>query len=151
MDDSEAEELMVDAAVNISLQSARINSTTASSSRTQLISPNPAAVLRAEAAERRLALAIDEDYAMDVEAATASESDSEDEQPLLKKGKKNANIKLKIVTVQDTSVVKHMTASQLRKHRAEQRRQANVARKQNKKEEQALMRELGRRLTYVRG
>lgn len=156
-DEDEAdEELMVDAAVRMSLQMANMSSNLAGSSSTQLAAPSIAAVLRAAAAERRLArgnkgVDVDDSH-MDMDDGDdidASSSESDDE-PLVKrgkgKGKALAGKASRKVTLRDTSIPTHMT---MRNWKKEQRRLLSAARRQNKKEELALMKELGRRLTHV--
>lgn len=144
---------MLDAAIRMSFETSR---NVASSSATQLISPNPAAVLRAAAAERRLNRA-NKDIDVDDHAMVEDDSDgwsgSESDEPLSRKGKgkgKGAATKgRKGVTVHDTSRKKHMTLAQLRRAKKDERRQFNAARKELKAEERTLRRELGRPLTYV--
>lgn len=149
-DESEAEALMLDAAIRMSFET---NRNVASSSATQLVSPNPAAVLRAAAAERRLNRAnkdIDvDDYPIGGDDG-ASSSYSESDVPLSKsKGKGAPKNAKKSVAVYDTTKKKHMTLAQLRQAKREERRQSNAARKELKAEEKALRRELGRPLTYA--
>lgn len=149
-DDHEAEALMLDAAIRMSFET---NRNVASSSATQIVSPNPAAVLRAAAAERRVTRAnkdIDvDDYPMGGNDDAWS-SDADSDLPLSKKGKKGPTKNgKKGVTVHDTTKKKHMTLAELRKAKKEDRRKFNTARKELKAEEQALRKELGRALTYV--
>jgi DNA repair protein RAD16 len=150
-DDSETEALMLDAAIRMSFETNRNG--VASSSATQLVSPDPAAVLRATAAERRLNRAnknVDvDDYPMGDNGAYSSSDDESDVPLSKKKGKGVAKNAKKGVTVHDTSKTKHMTLAQLRKAKREERRKFNSARKELKTEEKALRIELGRPLTHV--
>lgn len=165
MSDVDDEELMMNAAIRLSLQTAHLDatqSTGASSSRPlPSLSSSPAAALRAAAAERRLAQAkkeiIDVDDLSDFDDAISSDLSDE---PLQKgKGKSKAKGGKKVatkskaskaVTVRDTSKPTHMTVAEHRRSRLEARRLATAAKRANKQEELALMRKLGRRLTYVR-
>lgn len=149
-DSEEDEALMLSVAVQSSLETARRNAPSSSSAR--VTSVNPAAILRAAAAERRLALAnaaveIDvNDYPMtDDDPMSGSDADV----PLFKpvKGKK-AN-KKKQAEVRDTSKPKHMTMAQLRKQKREARQRAKLEQNQYKAEENALKKKLGRKLTNV--
>ena len=150
MDDDE--DVMVNAAIQMSLQITRPSH--ASSSSNNLISPNPVVALRAAATERRLTRAqktVDaDDFEMAVGSDDASASDSEEE-PLSKKGKGSfkGNPTKKAVTVRDTSSIKAMTMTELRRMRRDERQRVTAERRKNKKEELALMKQLGRRLTYV--
>jgi DNA repair protein RAD16 len=145
-DDSEDEEIMLDAAVRLSLQTIATNGASTSSGRT--LGPSPAAALRAAAAERRLArnqkaLALATEY--DDDDADASDSDSRsvtsmsDEEPLAKKVKKPK----KQTTARSKAVV--TTLQDLR----QRRKRALDLKKELKKEERELMAKLGRRLTHV--
>jgi DNA repair protein RAD16 len=148
--DESDDEIMLDAAIQESLQTARLDiaahNGTSSSSR-QAMSSNPAASLRAAAAERRLAhsnQAIDVDDFEDTEFSLDSDVLSSSDEPQLKtKGKG------KSATVRDTTSIKFMSISERRKLNREQRRLATASRKANKKEELAMVKLLGRRLTYV--
>jgi DNA repair protein RAD16 len=147
--DSEAEALMLDAAVRMSFET---NRKAASSSATQLVSPNPAAVLRAAAAERRLTRAnkdVDvDDYPMGGDDDNLS-SDDESDVPLSKKGKGAAKKGKKGVTVHDTTKKKHMTLTELRHAKRADRREHNAEQKELKAAQRVLRAELGRQLTYV--
>lgn len=148
-DDSEAEALMLDAAIRMSFET---NRNVASSSATQLVSPNPEAVLRAAAAERRLNRANKgfdvDDYPMGGNDDAWS-SDSESDIPLSGRSKNNSKNAKKGVQVHDTTKKKHMTLAELRKAKKADRRLFNSARSELKAEEKALRIELGRPLTYV--
>lgn len=155
-DNTEDEEIMVDSAIRLSLQTAVSNGAGTSSGRTS--GPSPAAVLRAAAAERRLARnkralarAIekvneeedvkDEDEAMldsDSQSVLSLSGSESEEEPLAKATKK------KPVTVRSKAVFSSF--QELR----ELRKNALELRKELKKEERALMAKLGRRLTPVR-
>lgn len=150
-DNSEDEEIMVDAAVRLSLQTAISNGVGTSSGRQT--GPSPAAVLRAEAAEQRLAhrkmLAQydedideedeeDDDYASnsDPPSVTSPASSESEEEPLAKKGKKAVKVRSKAVlsSLEDLRKLRKQTLAQKR---------------ELKKEERALAAKLGRRLTPV--
>lgn len=137
-DSEEDDEIMLDAAVRESLETA--SSKVASSSK-RATGPSREAIKRAEAAERRIARQqqlVSESEDFDSEGLDAS---SEDE-PLAAttaKGKKASK-----------SGSSRMTQSELRKL-ARERRSANLTAKQAiKKEERAEVKRLGRRLTHVR-
>ncbi|KAJ7283280.1 SNF2 family N-terminal domain-containing protein [Mycena rebaudengoi] len=137
---TEDEDIMLTAAIHESLQ----DPTVASSSSTKLVSPNRDAVLRAAAAEARLAAALrGADATVDDSEMQAQESD----EPTENKGKERAG-KGKKVTVRATPK-KSMTMSQLRKLKREERQAARAARRENHKEEMALRKKLGRKLTYA--
>ncbi|KAF7969408.1 hypothetical protein HWV62_27403 [Athelia sp. TMB] len=151
--DSEDEQIMLDAAIQESLQSARQtrNATAAvgSSSSGPRISTNPAAALRAAAAERRLArsnqdIEINESL-LDDELTALSSSDDE---PLAKKQAAKAKGK-KAVTVRDTSKVMITSFSEKRAQTRDKRRADNNAKRANKQEEKELMKQLGRKLTHA--
>ncbi|CDO74187.1 Glycosyltransferase Family 2 protein [Trametes cinnabarina] len=146
--DEDDEEVMVDAAVRESLQTARqdaehaagLSSAGAGSSKARPPT-NKAAALRAAAAERRLARASEVDVidlTSDFEALS-SESDSEEEP--LSKGKEKQAAKAK--------AAKSMTLTELRKARREERKEARLRRNATATEEAKLREELGRRLTYA--
>ncbi|CAK5264719.1 unnamed protein product [Mycena citricolor] len=117
----EDDEIMLDAAIRISLQA----NNTASSSSSRLISANPAAILRAAAAEARLTRSqqgvsdVVDDSAMDVDEK--------------RKGKKKATAR---------SSPKRMTLKEMRAAR-------RISKRENLAEERALRKELGRRLTHA--
>ncbi|KAF9480838.1 hypothetical protein BDN70DRAFT_877162 [Pholiota conissans] len=146
----EDEEIMLDAAVRISLQETTANGASSSTGRS---GPSPAAMLRAAAAERRLAHknAVDvDDYQMASEAS-ASEDDegSSDEEPLqavVTKGKGKAKAKAKAPA---KSKPKTMTVAEMKRARREERKIALEGRRANKAEERELVKKLGRRLTHA--
>jgi DNA repair protein RAD16 len=157
------EEIMLDAAIHESLQTARLDNASrngVSSSSRASVSSNPAAVLRAAAAERRLARAnqvidVDDFQVIDVdELSTLTESDaqsSSDEEALSKvKGKGKSKAPKKSATVYDTTSTKFMSITQRRKLNREQRKLAAASRRENRKEELAMIKQLGRPLTHVR-
>ncbi|KAJ7179601.1 P-loop containing nucleoside triphosphate hydrolase protein [Mycena filopes] len=148
---------MLDAAIRLSLQRPDV----ASSSSNKLISASPDAVRRARAAEARLAAAkrgVDDavdDSQMLVDDGDDSDSPlsdlSEDDVPLAQASgsrKKAAAGKKKKVTVRSTPK-KPMTMRDLRESRRKARAAARLARKPNQLEEDALRKELGRKLTYA--
>ncbi|KAI0352754.1 hypothetical protein OH77DRAFT_756955 [Trametes cingulata] len=149
--DEDDEEVMLDAAVRQSLQSAReeddraagLISAGAGSSKSRPPA-NKAAALRAAVAERRLARAQDKQEEEDADFGTESEailSESEsEEEPLSKaKGKQAAK----------PTQGKTMTLSELRKQRREERKEARLRKSATAAEEAKMRQELGRRLTYA--
>ncbi len=156
-DNSEDEALMLSAAVEVSLQAARIAPGTASSSKTRLPTANPAAVAKAAAVERRLTrgrkMAVDEDDGypgseMDVDIPS-SDSESEEEPIPTKKGKGKGKAKPKGKAPAKANAGQIMTLAQLRAQRREELKLIRAERRANKAEERALVRQLGRSLTYV--
>ncbi|KAF8075888.1 SNF2 family N-terminal domain-containing protein [Lyophyllum atratum] len=148
--DSEEEAILLSAAVEMSLETSRPKP--AGSSSSQRNPTNSAAALRAAAAERRLtrgnkSVDVDDYFSGSHDEVDDSASESESDMPLSKKGKAVAKKSKKAVPARKPA--KHMTLTQLRKEKREQRQQANAWKKANKAEEQKLMRELGRRLTYA--
>lgn len=154
-DDSEDEEIMVDAAVRLSLQAVTQNNASTSSSRTH--GPSAAAMLRAATAEKRIARnqraltraitaahADDESekgenaWASESESARSSSGSESDEEPLAKKTQRK-------VTVEKSGT----EFPSLKKVRLDNRNKSLEIRRELKKEERALMVKLGRRLTYV--
>jgi DNA repair protein RAD16 len=152
-DDEEAdEELMVDAAIQMSLQTARLDGSSSGgagpSSRPKISASRAAAA----AAERRLAHSkkgVDE---LESDAAvfeTESEAMSSESEPLFEgkgKGKKKKN---QSAQIRDTSAATSMTIMEMKKKRREDRRRALVERQANKTEERASAKKLGRKLTWV--
>ncbi|KAJ7087303.1 DNA repair protein rad16 [Mycena belliarum] len=147
IEDIDDEDIMVDAAINMSLQGPNV----ASSSSSRLVSTNPHALLRARAAEARFAAAkrgVDDtvdDSQMDVDASDLSSAPDSDED--LPKGKTAGSKGKKKVTVRSTS--KKMTMRELREQRREARLRAKLAKRENHLEEAALKKKLGRKLTYA--
>lgn len=153
---SDDEATMMQAAIEMSLQTSSPD--VASSSSKKLVSANPAAILRAAAAERRLGLAKKglntvDDFGMEVDDDSDHNrpSDSENEVPLSRKRKAPSKGKStkKAVTIRKTSK-KHMTMPEMRLSRREERQRANAEKRESKKEEMALRKKLGRKLTAVR-
>lgn len=148
--DEEDEAIMLDAAIQESLQSARPDRTGGAGSSKPNASSTSAAALRAAAAEKRLAR---ENQNVDVDDfqmafGTESEAESSEEEPLSKakgkgkgKGKKNS----KTVKIHDTTSTKFMSMAERRKQRAQDRKDARLA----KKEEREMIKQLGRKLTHV--
>lgn len=144
-DDEELDDIMLSAAVKLSKQT---NSGAVDESGAGPSTPNRgqscASALRAAAAERRLSKSKDddlfelpEDYVEDSELSDVESSEGE---PLQKaKGKGKAKAK---ATTSENNV---MTLADIRK----QRRAARSTRRENYAEEKKLMKELGRKLTYV--
>ncbi|KAF9458012.1 SNF2 family N-terminal domain-containing protein, partial [Collybia nuda] len=145
IDSEEEEALMLSVAVQNSLETA---TNVASSSSARITSIDPAAILRAAVAERRLAranAAVDvHDYPMsDDDSTSGSDSDAPVPKNVKGKGKKTKS------KLYDTSKPKHMTMAQLRKKKREDRKRAKAEKDKYKAEETALRKELGRRLTYA--
>jgi DNA repair protein RAD16 len=144
---SDDDEIMLDAAIHESLQTACLDNGVGSSSRPSAPS-NSAAAVRAAAAERRLARA---NQAIDVDdAAFLIESDAENSSDEETFSKAKAKAPKNSATVHDTTSTKFMSISQRRKLNREQRRLGAAARRGNRKEELAMVKLLGRKLTYVR-
>ena len=151
--DKEDQEIMLDAAVRLSLQTASPNGAGSSSKRAA--GPNPAAILRAAAAERRLAMthraANDAEFnSDDLDGIEIDEDGSSSDEEALSKGKGKATAKptKKIVPMSTTSE-NSMTISEMRQSQRAARKAFLSARRANKKEERALITKLGRRLTHV--
>lgn len=156
------DEVMLDAAIQMSLDTARQDrsraaglSTAGAGSSKSRAPINKAAALRAAAAERRLKQDFDvDDFGMS-DSETRSASSSEDE-PLARgigigkgKGSKSKS-KSKATMLKDiTSSPKQMSIPELRRQRQERRRLARLAKGANKKEEAELCKKLGRKLTMV--
>ncbi|KAK7061245.1 ATP-dependent helicase rhp16 [Favolaschia claudopus] len=143
MEEEEDYDLMLQAATLESLQGPNVASS--SSSR---ISGNPEALKRARAAEARLAAArrgasdVIDDSQMDIDDSDLSSMpDTDAEAPATGKGKKK-------VTVRSTPK-KSMTMSQMREQKRKDRQAKRLERRENRVEEQALRKKLGRKLTYA--
>ncbi|KJA21693.1 hypothetical protein HYPSUDRAFT_41836 [Hypholoma sublateritium FD-334 SS-4] len=147
----EDEEIMLDAAVRESLQTA--DADVASSSSNRITGPSREAQLRAAAAERRLTRknkAIDvDDHEEAYMDSDALDIDSSDEEPLMSptRGKGKASPKTKSVSIARPPKV--MTVAEMKRARKEARLASIAGRKANKKEEIALIKKLGRRLTHA--
>ncbi|OCH85032.1 hypothetical protein OBBRIDRAFT_740586 [Obba rivulosa] len=161
------EDVMVDAAIQESLQTAHVEASSRAGASSAGAGPsrarppvNKAAALRAAAAERRLARARrqatgDEDYAdeefVDIPdfEEEADLSDESAEVPLAKgKGKTKSRSKPKPATVADTTTP-YMTLAEMRRQRREQRRQARLEKKATSQAERDLIIKLGRKLTHA--
>lgn len=150
-DEAEDDEIMVDAAVLMSLQTMSANGVGPSS---RVAGPTPAAILRAEAAERRLArrnqmVEIDDSTAFMNSGAPdvcnddpASDASSDEE--FLLKGKLKPNAKAK----KQSSAMKKRTMTDAEKRKAGRTAYLS-SRRANKAKERDLIRKLGRRLTHV--
>ncbi|KAJ7727913.1 P-loop containing nucleoside triphosphate hydrolase protein [Mycena metata] len=143
------DEIMLDAAIRLSLQRPNVGS----SSSSKLVSANPDAVLRARAAEARFAAAkrgvdnaVDDSQMLvddDLESRESDLStppDSDDDVP---SGTKAAGKK------KGSAPKKSMTMKELRQKRRQARLAAQLARRPYHLEEKALKKELGRKLTYA--
>lgn len=152
LEDENDDEIMLDAAIRESLQTARFDgaaSNGAGPSSRPIASSNPAAALRAAAAERRLARANKAINVNDLDYALLNESEakSTDDEALFNIRAK----KKKTATIRDTTSTKFMSISERRKLNREKRKFDKAAnRRGTKKEELAMMKELGRPLTLVR-
>ncbi|PSS31981.1 hypothetical protein PHLCEN_2v2223 [Hermanssonia centrifuga] len=147
----DAEELIMDFAIQESLESSRNPhsrgqaSSAAGSSSSKKPVRNAAAALRAAAAERRLQRSqnkdsdVSEEYAFDED----SDSGSSDDSQTRKKGK--GKPKGKTATVIVKAKAKHMSLADLKKQRQEQRQRAS----ERRREEAALRKKLGRKLTQA--
>ncbi|KAG9219471.1 hypothetical protein CCMSSC00406_0005365 [Pleurotus cornucopiae] len=141
LEESDAEELMLRAAIVRSLGGARSGEGSSSKN---------AAALCAAAAERRIARANLQDnieFELNSDDLDESASESESEEEPLSKGKGKA--KATSAKVNDTSRKKKMTLAQLRAERREQARIKRLEKKANWKEERDLIRKLGRKLTHA--
>lgn len=141
-DDENAEEIMLDVAIRESLRTAHLDQTgsnDAGPSSKPSASSNSAAALRAAAAERRLARADNLEFIL----TTESEAESSDDEALFIATKKS-------VKIRDTTSTKFMSVSQRRKLNMEKRKFNKAAnRRGTRKEELAMIREVGRPLTMV--
>ncbi|GBE79098.1 DNA repair protein [Sparassis crispa] len=155
------EDVMMDAAIKMSLDLARTvgkagSSSTGATLTTRSTSISKAAALRAAAAERRLGcqrtMAVEDEapdfLASDLEESAVKSSDESEEEPLAKGKGKGKGVARK-VTVTDTSKPKNMTIAELRQVRREQRRKAKLMRGAHSKEEADLRLKLGRKLTHA--
>lgn len=144
-DDENDEQIMLDVAIQESLQTARLDQTAsngAGPSSRPIAPSNRAAALRAAAAERRLSSANNLEYIL----STESEAESSGDEALFK-----AKASRKSVTIRDTTSTKFMSMSERRKLKKEKRKfNAAANRRGTRKEELAMIRELGRPLTLVR-
>lgn len=150
--ESEAEDIMIDAAIRSSLQTAS-EGTTGPSSRKAAV-PSTASVLRAAAAERRLAhMNAEIEFEFEAPWDSISNQFSSEEEPLVAssskgKGKAASRPTKKIAPLSDASK-KFMTMTELHAAQKEVRTAALLARRANKKAERALILKLGRRLTHA--
>lgn len=159
VDDESSDEVMLDAAIQASLQTAHLDQAARNGvgSSRQSLSSNPAAALRAAAAERRIARAnqaidVDDDAAFVLEYESDALSSSEEEALSKTKGKGKGKGKApnKSTTVYDTTSTKFMSISERRRLNREQRKLASASKRENRKEELKMLKLLGRPLTYVR-
>ncbi|KAF8803919.1 hypothetical protein BYT27DRAFT_7195263 [Phlegmacium glaucopus] len=143
--DVEDEEIMVDAAIRSSLQTASENIVGSSSKRVAGL--NAASLRAAVAAERRLAR-MNAEFEFETPSASQSdESSSEEEEPLATSSKgKGKGVVPKPTKKRSKGI---MTMSKLRAARKEERSAFLLARRAMKKEERALATKLGRRLTHA--
>lgn len=150
-DEAEDDEIMVDAAVLMSLQTMSANGAGTSGC---AAGPSPAAILRAAAAERRLtrrnqmveiddSIAFMSSGALDVCSDGPANDASSDEEPLLK-GKLKSSAK----STKQLSAMKKTTMTDAGKRKAGRTAYLS-SRRANKAKERELIRKLGRRLTHV--
>lgn len=149
--DGDDEAVMVDAAIQASLETARLDSSrngdmssAGAGSSKQRTSINPAAALRAAAAERRLAQERDDSVSV-VEALSGSEESPSEDEPPLAKGKGKAKVSAAMLNLVDTREAKVMTAAERRRQRQLRRMEQSGV----KVEEKKLRLKLGRKLTHV--
>ncbi|KAL0949077.1 hypothetical protein HGRIS_009172 [Hohenbuehelia grisea] len=146
---SEAEDLMLRAAVELSLDS--VNAGEGSSSKPRGTARSAMAARAAAAAERRLsrtkqAIVDDDEFALEYVSDEEDADESLDEETF---SQKRGKIVPKKASVADTSRPKSMTVAQLRRLKREERQSKLQDKRANRKEEQALMRVLGRKLTHA--
>lgn len=148
-DDTEDEEIMVDAAVQLSLQDARQNNASTSSARAPR--PSAAAVSRAAAAEKRI---VRSQKALTRAIIAAADSDSEDENVVYSLSESEVSSSgseseeaplLQKKAVKPSAKTVHMTFKEMK----ENRKQYLAERRELRKEQKALALKLGRNLTYV--
>lgn len=150
--DTEDEEIMVDAAIRSSLQTT--SERVAGPSSRKVAAVSAAAMRRALAAERRLALMNTE---VEFEFETpwdflSDQSASSEEEPLAASSKSKGKVApraTKKATPLSEDLKKIMTMSELRRTQKEARMALSSARRANKKAERALVSKLGRRLTHA--
>lgn len=150
--DVEDEEIMVDAAIRSSLQTA--SERVAGPSSRKVAALSAAAMRRALAAESRLALS-NAEVEFEFETPWDNPSDqsaSSEEEPLAASSKSKGKVApraTKKVTPLSEDSKKIMTMSELRIAQKEARMALSSARRANKRAERALISKLGRRLTHV--
>jgi DNA repair protein RAD16 len=141
------EDLMVDMAIRDSLQTARLDNaeTFEASSSKARVSSNPAAALRAAAAEARLICTV---LPADADDAAVFQSETE---PILSSEEESLsnNRRRKAVKVYDTTSKKSSSIVDMRMAKRKMRQLAVAERRANKMEEAEMMRKLGRKLTMV--
>uniref|UniRef100_A0A0W0GE17 Uncharacterized protein n=1 Tax=Moniliophthora roreri TaxID=221103 RepID=A0A0W0GE17_MONRR len=155
--DSEDDEIMLNAAIQLSRDEMTLGTGTGPSSGKGRAA-NAEAVRRAEAAERRIAkqsrngfdvddAAMDIDDDNDDDTSDISSDDDSDEPLTLKgKGKAKAKDKASVAKTADSGN-KFMTLAQMRQARREEKRRLREENKSTKAEEKALKKKLGRKLT----
>lgn len=152
-DASDAEALMLRAAMQISKRTAALEASGNAGPSTGTLEVDSPSALRAAAAERRLAKskALEGGYMLPSdEGEFDDEAASSEEEPLAKgkaKGKGKAKAKAKASAPKKKA--KQMTIAELKKQRREERKLRRLERRGDKAEEVELRRTLGRRLTYA--
>ncbi|KAF7297296.1 ATP-dependent helicase rhp16 [Mycena indigotica] len=170
-EDIDDDTVMIDAAIQMSLETQNsVNST-------KLVSPNPQAILRARAAEARIASAKNgKANLVDDSSMVLDASDSEEEVPLRKKKAPKKTKKVQDEEFDDElsamsseeyesdapisrgkgkskvtikPKAKSMTMAELRRQRKQERLRKRAERRVNIMEERALRKKLGRKLTYA--
>jgi hypothetical protein len=150
--DTEDEKIMIDAAIQSSLQVASEH--VAGPSSRKVAGLSAAAMRRALAVERRLTVMNTEvDFELENSGDYLSDQPtSSEEEPLAAsskgKGKVEPGATKKVIPLSEDSK-KIMTISKLRAAQKEARKALSSARRANKKAENALVSELGRRLTHA--
>lgn len=154
-DTSDAEALMLKAALQISKRTAALEASGNAGPSTGTLEVDSPAALRAAAAERRLAKskALEGGYMLPSDEGEFDDEDaSSEDEPLAKgktKGKGKAKAKAKAKASAPKKKANQMTLAELKKQRREERKLRRLERRGDKAEEVELRRTLGRRLTYA--
>jgi DNA repair protein RAD16 len=154
-DDTEDEEIMVDAAVQLSLQDARRNNASTSSSRAPR--PSAAAVSRAAVAEKRIARSRKAlTRAIRAAAETDSENQDDEDARYSESSESDSAVSSSGSESEETPLAKKKVIEPMNKavfmtllDMKENRKQYLADRRELKKEHKALAQKLGRRLTHV--
>lgn len=152
-DTSDAEALMLKAAMQISKRTAALEASGNAGPSTGTLEVDSPAALRAAAAERRLAKskALEGGYMLPSDEGEFDDEDASSEDEPLAKGKTKgkAKAKAKAKASAPKKKAKQMTLAELKKQRREERKLRRLERRGDKAEEVELRRTLGRRLTYA--
>jgi len=143
--DEEDEEVMLDAAVRLSLQTDTANGASSSRGSRNL---SQAAMKAAEAAERRIRNSarqtVKEDSDLDLDASAPSDEGSESDAPLISKARGKSR-----VSIRQTPAAKAMTISEMQRRSREAKKNRSKGDPELIAEEKAMKKKLGRRLTHV--